>query len=146
VIRPELSEKITDDKSFALAVGMMGALSRYADTVAAAVLSGKSVPDLTGFLSEAHSRFEQLASMALAALSESERATAKEIIGTLPDTQDPVLTALVCDQAFVFLQSFLQQDALLAHVRLASARAGLEEASVRAEIDRLGTKPSGLYV
>lgn len=143
---PELSDRISDDRSFALAVGMMGALSRYADTVASAVLAGKQVPDVTGFLREARSRFERLCSLALESLSDSERDSAREMIGSIPDSQDPVVTALVCDQAFMFLQSFLQQDALLAHVRLASARAGLEEASVRAEIDRLGVKPSGLYV
>lgn len=143
---PDQSERITDERQFALSLGMMGSLSRYADSVSSAVLSGKAGVDLTAFISEVRTRFATLSRLALESMSPKERVFASEMIGSLPESDDPVSVALACDQAFMYLQSFLQQDAFMAHVRLASVRAGLEEANARAALDRLGTRPSGLYM
>ena len=139
-------ERITDERQFALSLGMIGSLSRYADSVSSAVLAGKADMDLTVFISEVRARFATLSRMALESISPEERVFASEMIGSLPESDDPVSVALACDQAFMYLQSFLQQDAFMAHIRLASVRAGLEEANARAALDRLGARPSGLYM
>lgn len=145
-------EDIANIPAFQSAFAALGALSKYADTVAGAVLSGTLSPaETNGFTAEIARRYDTLLASLLDAVTPDVKDRVAEKCLPLPAGRDPLAVAVCLDQTFVAFQSVLNTESFASQLRLTALRIGIEEAATREEAIKHGSNKdvhgkTGLYV